>query len=102
MDDAQDLAEKYKKELVVVQEKFDKINNYINDSRYTTIKKDAEHVEFVNSEMTRKEDIENARASQTQMVYSELQSDITDLKESLTNQKNFAIGTVRMLEDKLV
>ena len=102
MDDAQDLAEKYKKELEVVQEKFDKINDYINDSRYTTIKKDVEHVEFVNSEVTKMEDIENARASQTQMVYSELQSDITDLKESLTNQKNFAIGTVRILEDKLV
>jgi len=36
------------------------------------------------------------------MNYSALETDMTDLKESLNNQKNFAASTIKILEDKLI
>ena len=61
----QDLAERYKKEMELFKEKFKKINDFIHDSRHTTLMKDAVHEKFVNEESTKIEDIQNARASQT-------------------------------------
>ena len=89
MEDAQDLAEKYKAELEIVKDKYEKINEYIHDARTNTIKHDAEHAKFVNDTTTNYEDIEAARFSQTKMNYSLLESDITELKEHMDNQKIF-------------
>ena len=86
----------------VEKEKFQKINDYIHDSRYTTLMKDAEHTKFIKEESTKTEDIQDARASQNKMNYSALETDITDLKQSLKNTKQFSAGTIKMIEDKLI
>ena len=44
------------------KEKFQKINDYIHDSRHTTLLKDKEHTKFIKEESMRTEDIQNARA----------------------------------------
>lgn len=41
------------------------------------------HTDFVNEIVTKEEDIIEARATQSKMNYSALESDMTDLKESL-------------------
>ena len=35
------------------------------------------------------------------MNYSALETDITDLKQSLKNTKQFSAGTIKLIEDKL-
>ena len=44
LEDTIDLAQKYKKEMENFKTKFAKINEFIYDSRFTTLNKDAEHV----------------------------------------------------------
>ena len=77
------MAEKYKAELVTVTEKFEKINDYIYESRHTTIKNDIEHGKFVKEVVFKTEDIEEAKVSHTKYNYSALETDITDLKEHM-------------------
>ena len=96
------MAERYRKEMEEYKQKFQEINDYINDSRYSTIKKGAEYARFVKEESTNETEIQEARAKQTKLNYSALETDITDLRESLRQTKDFADGTIKMLEDKLV
>ena len=77
------------------KDKFKKINQFIYDSRYNTLKKGAEHIKFLNEKSTKKEEIEDAKLYQNKMNYSHLETDIADLQESLKNTKDFSNGTIR-------
>ena len=50
----------------------------------------------------KKQEIDNAKISQSKMNYSHLETDIADLQESLKNTKDFSAGTIKILEDKLI
>ena len=47
LESAHDLANRYKEEMELEKEKFQKINDYIHDSRYTTLMKGKEHTDFI-------------------------------------------------------
>ena len=90
MEDAQDLAEKYRLELETVNDKYQKINEYIHGSRTNTIKHDASNAKFVAETIVETDEINETRNIQTTMNYSALEVDITELKDELKNQKQFS------------